>query len=162
MRDLEDLTSTLSEAEMNWARLISVLEGTGKRSLLDFPRVLDLGCRRGVLLKYLASIDVQAVGVDVSVSADVVPDVDVVTANAVSLPFEDSEFNIVYSFGLLDPTMYEFDFIRILGEVSRVTMKGGVFYIVQRKHPDVKLATSLGWNVLLANDGDFISLLERS
>jgi SAM-dependent methyltransferase len=90
-------------------------------------RTLDLGCGEGRLSRDLARIGHQVIGVDLSATmlaaaraAD--PSIETHLADAASLPFDDSEFDVVVAFmSLQDVT----DYAGAIREAGRVLVSGG-------------------------------------
>lgn len=118
--------------DARWARYIEAsVRTTLERAAVDEgERVLDVGCGTGVLLAELTeqTPGAQLAGVDLvgemlAVAQERLPDeVELMTAPAEALPFEDSAFDVVISSSVLH---YIRQPQRALDEVARVLTPGG-------------------------------------
>jgi hypothetical protein len=160
--DPMELTRNAQQAERAWGDVSRRLAHAGRSDVLGNPRLLELGCRRGVLLDWLHGAGISAVGIDVCDPPPARPGITILQADAHALPFQgEPQFNLVYSFGIYDPREYTFDFGQILDEVHRVTVPDAVYYIQGAKQPDLTIASDHGFNVLETFDPQFWNVLER-
>jgi ubiquinone/menaquinone biosynthesis C-methylase UbiE len=102
-----------------------------KRSPTTVPRVLDVGCGPGMFLHYLAQMRQQWVltGVDfdsqgVETARTLVPAADVTLGQAGSLPFDDSRFDVITAWDVLEHVE---DLEEALSEIRRCLRSGGLF-----------------------------------
>lgn len=94
--------------------------------------VLDIGCGRGEMLKLCSKHKIDTVGIDYSNAAlRIVQNVleldkksKLVKANALTLPFSDSEFDVVFMMDIVEH-LYSDELESSLKEVSRVLKPGG-------------------------------------
>jgi len=129
--------------------MLEMLEVTGPDQLLD------LGTGTGAVLRELQRHSVRPsrlVGVDASAAmldrarAALPPSTELVTADAASLPFAESSFEVVscaYLLHLLDPDERG----AILGEAGRVLSPGGRIGVVSIAPPSGWLSRALSWPV---------------
>jgi ubiquinone/menaquinone biosynthesis C-methylase UbiE len=89
-------------------------------------KVMEVGCGTGLIMKRLEPIAKDITGIDISpgmLAAAKKRGLDVKEASATALPFEDSSFDLVYSFKVLA----HIPMIRqALSEMVRVTKPGGI------------------------------------
>lgn len=88
--------------------------------------VLEVGCGTGLILKRVAPVARRAVGLDISpnmLERARERGLETVEGTATHLPFDDSSFDLVYSFKVL---AHVEDIQKALGEISRVLRPGGV------------------------------------
>jgi len=104
--------------------LISILECTGQY-------LLEVGCGLGTDLRQFARLGAKVVAIDLSKSNALISkrglevyelEGEVLVADAENLPFRDSSFNIVYSFGVLHHTP---NTQRAINEIYRTLKQGG-------------------------------------
>jgi len=112
---------------MLWSEMKELLEVANRTDILTDPVILDLGGGKGELAKYLNSTDsAQCVSMEMKkVPAN--PEASQIRADAYQMPFADESFNIIYSRGALDTSLYPHDFKKLLPEMVRVLQKKGVF-----------------------------------
>lgn len=127
VRAYYDTFSTTYERERHrgYHALIDDLEADLVRRHAPGPRVLELGCGTGLVLERIARFARGAVGADLSagmLSHARRRGLDVVQADACSLPFRDAAFDAVASFKVLAHVP---DVARALAEIARVTRPGG-------------------------------------
>lgn len=95
------------------------------RAWLGGPRVLEVGCGTGQLLRRVRGFAPRAVGVDLShgmLAHAAARGLPVGQASALALPFADASFDLVYSCKVLPHVP---DLPRALGEIERVLAPGG-------------------------------------
>lgn len=88
-------------------------------------RVLEVGCGTGLILRRVAPLAAEAVGIDISpgmLAQAAARGLNVVQGSATELPFDDASFDLVYSFKVLSHVE---DIDRALAEMTRVTRPGG-------------------------------------
>ncbi len=105
------------------------LAGNLKKYLKDKPKILDIGCGTGIVMKkFESSADI--FGIDNSKSA-----VDfckkrglekVKVGDAKKIPFDDEKFDMVLALDIIE---HIDDDIRVLNEVKRVLKKNGKFFV---------------------------------
>lgn len=104
--------------------MISILECTGQY-------LLEVGCGLGTDLRQFARLGAKVVAIDLSKSNALISkrglevyelEGEVLVADAENLPFRDSSFNIVYSFGVLHHTP---NTQRAINEIYRTLKQGG-------------------------------------
>jgi SAM-dependent methyltransferase len=111
----------------------SVVQRMGKlRPLRDGDRLLDVGCATGALTAALAGHGLVVTGVDVvpefvQAARRRNSDATFEVADAQSLPLPDGSFEYVVALGVLERVA---DWVRMLDEVTRVLVPGGVLYLV--------------------------------
>jgi len=115
--------------------------------LLDFQRVLDVGCAKGFLVKDLWDTDLMAFGIDVSDYAlKHCPD-DVIGflhhGTAAHLPFPDDSFDLVVSINMLH-NLPRGQLIEALKEITRVSC-GPAFVQVDSYRNDVERRLFEDW-----------------
>ena len=91
-----------------------------------YARVLEVGCGTGLLLKETAQQAKEAIGLDISPGMLAVAQsrgLNVIEGDATSLPFEDGQFDLVYSFKVL---AHVASIERALTEIGRVLAPGGL------------------------------------
>ena len=101
-------------------RTVSLLE-----PMVRGKTTLEVGCGTGLLLKDVAPLAHQAIGVDLShgmLRAAAARGLSVVQGSATQLPFRDSSFDVVYSFKVLAHVP---DLATAFQEMARVTKPGG-------------------------------------
>jgi SAM-dependent methyltransferase len=115
--------------------LIDDLESGLVERVAAGKEVLEVGCGTGLILQRTARVAARAVGVDLSegmLERARDRDLEVYHASATELPFEDSSFDVTYSFKVLAHVP---DLRRALSEMGRVTRPGGrVFAELYNKH----------------------------
>lgn len=87
--------------------------------------VLEIGCGTGLILRHVAPVARRAVGLDLSegmLQKAQERGLETVKGSATELPFDDHEFDLVYSFKVLSHVP---DLDRALAEAARVTRPGG-------------------------------------
>jgi ubiquinone/menaquinone biosynthesis C-methylase UbiE len=93
-------------------------------------KFLDLGVGTGINIEYLLTkVPGEYYGVDYSFNGLAIAqcaggNVAYVNADAAHLPFDKSEFDVIYCIGLFE---LEYSFIKYMPEISRVTKKNGLF-----------------------------------
>jgi len=95
-------------------------------------KVLDIGCGRGEMLKLCAQNKIEVLGIDYSKAALLIAQkaleqnikTRLVKANAVNIPFSDSEFDAVFMMDIIEH-LYPDELNYSLQEVSRVLKPGG-------------------------------------
>ena len=88
--------------------------------------ILEVGCGTGLLLKETAKLARGAIGVDISPGMLAVAEargLNVIEGDATALPFDDGQFDLVYSFKVL---AHVENIGQALTEISRVLTPGGV------------------------------------
>ena len=88
--------------------------------------VLEVGCGTGMILKEIQPIARRAIGIDISsgmLSQAESRGLEVLEASATALPFEDSSFDVVYSFKVL---AHVENIELALQEIARVLRPGGI------------------------------------
>lgn len=107
----------------------------GKIKLGDTSRVLEVGCGTGAILSELPHhIPLHGLDLDPAVLAECrihAPSADLICGNALSLPYPDQSFGIVYCHFLL---LWVSDPLQALVEMKRVTRSGG--HIIAFAEPD--------------------------
>ena len=91
--------------------------------------ILELGCGTGMILKEVHPIAKSAKGIDISpgmLEQAKARGLDVVEGSATDLPFEDSSFDLVYSFKVL---AHIEQITGAMNEVARVLRPGGVAFL---------------------------------
>ena len=127
--------------------IASLLDAVGAHSNL---KALDLCCGHGNVTEALVRRGCHVVGVDFSpamlaLARERVPAAAFIEADAQSLPFEDSEFDIVMSnFGMLHVP----DQPRALSQVRRVLRRGGRFAMTVWCGPDASPCFEALWGVI--------------
>jgi len=105
-------------------------------------RYLELGCGSGVVVTYLAKeYEGEVVGIDMDPqqvalahkSGNGLPNVRYLEADATTLPFKSSSFDVVLSFGVLHHIK---DWLGALKEVRRVLKPGGYFVYADIIYPE--------------------------
>lgn len=141
---IDDVTHIGCEEDFweEWGFFCDLCKELGMESVLDKPRVLDLGCRYSVFIRYLIKkkIAESAFGVDVDPKFSKMFSGLVSHAPAHELPFEDGQFNIVTANSVFDLNLYPLapvDILETFKEVSRVLVSGGVFFISTHIPPQV-------------------------
>ena len=133
MRDYpHDLTNTPEDAAALWGCVQQDLQDLGKGEILRaaqtaVPALLDLGCGRGTLVRYLREkVGICALGADRRSDGgqwffrrD----------TNEGLPFADDTFLIVYSRGIFDPNLYGNQPESVFREVRRVLRVGGLYVL---------------------------------
>ena len=127
VRTYYDTFSTTYEKERHrgYHALVDDLESDLVRRHAAGPRVLEVGCGTGLVLERIAQFADGAVGADLSggmLAHARRRGLDVVQADACSLPFRDAAFDAVASFKVLAHVP---DIERALSEIARVTRPGG-------------------------------------
>lgn len=102
------------------ASLIRELGGSGK--------ALDVGCALGHSVSRLSQVGLDSVGCDISAWAtkkakELHPGIEIFRADAYSLPFKSSTFNVTTTFETLEHCD---DLNAVLSEIKRVTKPGGL------------------------------------
>lgn len=96
-----------------------------------FSNCLDLGCGTGFMYEIISEFPMaNYVGIDITqemldVFSSKYPSAQIITANAESLPFNDSNFSSVFNYSFLDH-LESLD--KVFAEVHRVLQKDGIFY----------------------------------
>jgi ubiquinone/menaquinone biosynthesis C-methylase UbiE len=104
---------------------------------------LEVGCGNGAVSKYIAKkylLNVTGVDVDpeqiqlAQENIDDIPDVHFLEADATNLPFQDSDFDIVLSFGVMHHISNWLDALR---EIKRVLKPKGYFIYFDLIYPEL-------------------------
>jgi len=130
--------------------------------------VLDLGCGRGELVRYLSEASQMSVGLDYSIDAlrlarDILPanGAGLAQANVLHLPFADETFQLVFALDLVEH-LYPEELDATLREVGRVLKPGGRLIVhtmpniwyYRYGYPLFRLVQRLRGNVLPADPRD--------
>jgi SAM-dependent methyltransferase len=113
--------------------------------------LLDVGCAKGFMLHDLAELipGIQVKGVDVSAYAieNAIPDMrsHVQVADAVSLPFPDSSFDVVISINTIH-NLERTECAQALREIQRVARRGA-FVTVDAYHDEDERKRMMDWNL---------------
>jgi len=104
---------------------ITNLEINTVKKIASAKKTLEIGCGTGLILKQISEVSSHSIGVDLSegmIEACNSKSLNAVKIDGKKLPFNDEEFDLVYSFKVLPhiPHIEE-----MLKEVSRVTKTGG-------------------------------------
>lgn len=113
------------ERHHGYHALLDRLQVEVARPLCAGRRVLEVGCGTGMILKEVAPVARQAVGIDISrgmLQQAQARGLDVVEGSATDLPFADASFDVVYSFKVL---AHVEAIGQAMAEVSRVLRPGG-------------------------------------
>lgn len=125
-RYYEDFSSSYERSRQSaYHRMIDDLELEALEPYARGARVLELGCGTGLILKRVAEIATEAVGIDLSESMAreaIQRGLDVRIGNVCDLPFEDGRFDLTYALKVLPHVP---DVERAIAEAFRVTRPGG-------------------------------------
>ncbi|MFC1813386.1 class I SAM-dependent methyltransferase [Thermodesulfobacteriota bacterium] len=97
---------------------------------LTGKKILDVGCGLGMMMEYFANQGNDVVGIDIvsqSVRDNVYRGLNVIEADARSIPFRDDTFDMVYSLGVIEH--FE-ETEQALGEQVRTCKPGGIVVAV--------------------------------
>ena len=160
-----------------WPAVIAKVAG-----LKDGDDVLDVGCGTGVFSRHALSkvgVSGSVRGIDLSesmlgVARSMAPGVEFQQGNAMDLPFQDAEFDVVISSFMLmfvpEPEKAVSEMMRVLRPEGRLVV--GVWESVKRNpvyekliaiaknRIDEEAGKSLAWPFLLGDDGKLLSILE--
>jgi SAM-dependent methyltransferase len=136
--DENEILTSVEEEREKYEFVEGILNRNGGKDLTRNPHVLDVGCGGGHLLKYLKQRGIEAVGVDITYRPEL-DGLNVVIADAHQLPFDDGFFDIAWSSGLYDPTLYKQDEPRLMREIFRVVRRGGVYVIDDPDQPNLHI-----------------------
>ncbi len=147
------------------------------RKLLDFVELkdnqafLEIGCGNGLVTKHLAEdyiADVTGIDIDpqqiemARSSVDGLENLRYLEADATDLPFGESSFDVVFSFGVLHHIK---DWLDALKEVKRVLKPGGYFVYADIIYPEriteMDSSSSLSFGLVTIDIDQLNSFLER-
>lgn len=139
------------ERHHGYHALIDRLESRIALEYAPGARVLEAGCGTGMILKEVAPVARQAIGVDISpgmLQQARARGLDVVHGSVTHLPFSDGHFDLAYSFKVL---AHVERIASAMGEMARVVRSGGhviaefynpwsLRYLVKRLKPPTRIA----------------------
>ncbi len=114
-----------NERHDGYHALIDDLESDLLTKWVTAKRALEVGCGTGLIMDRIRPRAKRVVGVDISpgmLQGALARGLDVVQGDATALPFDDDEFDVVYSFKVLAHVQ---DIDQALREMVRVTQPGG-------------------------------------
>lgn len=120
------LIRTDDDAIGRWAQLEDSLLCCGMLDILKSPRVLDVGARMAVLVKWLIHRKIDAIGCETD--SRFVDGKYVVYGDAEKLPFDDGAFNIILLNGVFCKIYYDNDYSKMFSEFHRVLTDGGIVF----------------------------------
>jgi len=134
-------------------------------------KFLEVGCGNGLVTRYLAQeyggevtgIDIDAQQVELAKKElDGIQNVNYIEADANNLPFEDREFDIVLSFGVLHHVE---NWLNALKEIKRVLKHGGYFVyadiIYTEKITRMDKTSSISFGLVTIDIDELNSFLEK-
>lgn len=114
-----------NERHDGYHALIDDLESDLLGDWIKDKRALEVGCGTGLIMDRVRQQSSRVVGLDISpgmLQGALARGLDVVQGDATALPFDDEEFDLVYSFKVLAHVQ---DIDQALREMVRVTRRGG-------------------------------------